>query len=126
VTARVDCFRPKSTRLCRQPLPRVATQRRSRYASVMTYPTSPSKRALLKRRCKEIFGGSIGASELLRGRSKNEDFWPRACETRGGGTLIKNLAMLKHNKVYLRCFNVAKIRRSIARGVKRPPMVAMI
>jgi hypothetical protein len=51
---------------------------------------------------------------------KNEIFLPRACETRGGGTLIENSATLKHNKWYLLCFNVAVIRRSIARGDEYP------
>ncbi len=55
------------------------------------------------------------------GRVKNENFLPRLCETRGGGTLIENLATLKHNKWYLLCFNVAIIRQSIARGVEYPP-----
>ncbi len=61
-----------------------------------------------------------------RSRSKNEDLLPCACETKGGGTLIKNLATLKHNIWYLLCFNVSIIRRSIARGVEYPPMVATI
>ena len=99
----------------------------SLYASVTTYPTSPSKRALLKLWCKKIVGGLFGASEYyFVFRLKNEGFWPCACETRGGGTLIKNLARLKHNKGYLLCFNVATICRSIARGVEYPPMVATI
>ncbi len=38
-----------------------------------------------------------------------------------GGTLIKNLATLEHNKGYLLCSNVAIIRRSITRGVEYTP-----
>ncbi len=96
-------------------------------ASVMTYPTSHRSTRCSNNGAKRLLGDrSVLASELLRWRSKNEDFWPRACKTREGATLIKNLATLKHNKGYLLCFNVAKIRRSIAQGVEYPPMVATI
>jgi hypothetical protein len=54
-------------------------------------------------------------------RAKNKDFLPNACEIRGGGTLIKNLATLEHNKRDLLCSNVTIICRSITRGVEYPP-----
>ena len=53
--------------------------------------------------------------------SKKSRFLTYARHFSGGGTLIKNLATLEHNKRDLLCSNVAIIRRSIARGVEYPP-----
>ena len=53
--------------------------------------------------------------------SKKLRFLAYARHFSGGGTLIKNLATLEHNKGYLLCSNVAIIRRSITRGVEYPP-----
>ena len=53
--------------------------------------------------------------------SKKSRFLAYARHFSGGGTLIKNLATLEHNKGYLLCSNVAIIRRSIMRGVEYPP-----
>ena len=61
------------------------------------------------------------SSSSRRCRAKNEDFLPRACEIRGGGTLIKNLATLEHNQRYLLCSNVAIIHRSMAQVIEYPP-----
>ena len=71
-------------------------------------------------------GGGVGrrddeADFHHRRCRKNRNFWLVRTIFVGGGTLIKILATLEHDKGYFLCSNVAIIRRSITRVIEYPP-----